>query len=547
MRITENKRVAFQNHPHKRQRITKKTKEELDQEIDALIEKILQKKTGLDNQAHLLCGWLALKGKVIPRELASINPPRNVSKIEEGDTLLHIAVKLKNLKLLKLLLKLEMDPHAANSANKTVFETALRCLKSSRYKGSYLKALCETPVRLEELRFSRPEERIDFFENYSFYLTGKIEINAKNNEGNTFLHEYFNLGIPRLVRKSTVLHFERFKAFNPDLTIRNNEGLTCYQVAAIQGDRFNFSQMMEYMKQTGQDVKEPTGNETEKEKEAFKKMNAWRFSDGNWLTDYIPCFDLQKILSYLTLSELFNFAHVSWDAYTLSNQEFINRARELGSLANNANEAKVYLRTLFEEINLCFELLPGHIDPKNKEQTLLNLKTLNSDELLKLFCEDTFHARQHLPNYLKRNHIKTEFQTEVGNKALLKACKWNHIKNIEFILSLGVCPKSETEGRTIHPLYFAAESGSLESVVMLFESYPNKKFTQNQLNYALLYACGYKDNGHYKSNPQIVKFLINEGAQIDFQSEDTDETALECAIRANKSRIIKVLTTNNQQ
>lgn len=489
MKITQ-KRAFTQDNSAKRQKTQQKQEEALNQKIDKIIDKMIHSPKTSKLKGELLRGWLVLKGQIVPETLGETKCDDTNRQIEEGDTFLHIAIKLQQIELIRALIKLGMNPYETNAKQKTAFETVSKVYRlDPKTRKSYLGELCKDSLKLNEMEFSNLENMIEFVHINRSHLFEKIDINAQDEHGNTFLHKYFKIGIsilsqtdPLYWKKGStyshltkaptapVFHFYKFTPFNPNLTLKNHQGLTCYQVAAIHSDRFNYTRMLQYMKQTQpQQPVEMPSLETEMQRIASERMSAWQSSEKSPLRDFMNLKDYDAddgnpILKYLTIKDLYNISQVNWDSYLAAEQIIFQRAKKYGMESNEVGDAKDYIRNLFREIRLFQSKgwLPERVFAEDPEQTLSNLQTLTSDELIQIYSKLSCKEFILIKNYLPKNkrYVKTDFVQDRGNYALSYACKVEDIPVVKFLLELGVDPKREMlNPNDKHPLYAAASCG----------------------------------------------------------------------------------------
>lgn len=283
---------------------------------------------------------------------------------------------------------------------------------------------------------------------------------------------------------------------------------------------------------------------------------------------FLPALAINKIFSFLPLSDVDKFASLNREGKKRVNSEILIRAEKFGYVGKDENEAKEYLKELYKEVKSVFKLFIWDYSTETMkqffsfnddegvfshptvraEESLEKIMQLNPMDLMgilrfaKVYSEDYKTLKKFFGSdaYLKAQAQQRDpslpldfYATNFGKDALERAIVYKDVGIVKLLLENGADPNavalSEETPKEIQELILARRE-KINLVDQLSTAINNKNLDEVKRLLKLGVdpnAKGALHKAAKSGSTEIVNLLINHGAQINRLYEG--KTALEHA------------------
>lgn len=288
--------------------------QDFDSEIACIMERILNNKNMLGVRVELLRKWYRLRKLPLPKRLKLVEQSPKVIFPEKKDTLLHLAIRINDYKLVKILTQMiPYEPHRENVIGQSAYEVA-SCM-ASRYENSRIRDVMMTEeVDCKNLNFYSFESCLGFITYHEKQAIYIVEKDLRFADNNTLAHVLFSFTEGSEKINDELLNV--FLSLKPDLTKKNDQNKTPVELAAVNFPYFVFFTLIDYMKRENQSFE---NLDLPIVKGYFEKVVTLQ-SDQAVPDDL----SVSNILDYLSFKDQAAFAQTSQTAY-----HQVNKARRL--------------------------------------------------------------------------------------------------------------------------------------------------------------------------------------------------------------------------
>ena len=262
----------------------------------------------------------------------------------------------------------------------------------------------------------------------------------------------------------------------------------------------------------------------------------------------------QEILSYLRISELFNFAKVNRHAQEHAKYAIMYKMRPFTCPDKSFLKISLCLKNIY--LNISELAKYAFIPPKyvffkigkiDFETTIKNLKFIKTNELFNLLALGSLYTDDYscFRKLLNKDFLLEVTKTscpevkEKGGQALLLATIYGEEEIASLLLENGANP-NHFDLKGITPLQYAASNGYNEIIKLLISFGANVNHQSNRGCTALMFACGFGNYNFKAPKLEAIKILLQNNANPNLRNND-ERSPLFHAVKCGYLETVKLL------
>lgn len=365
--------------------------------VDQRIEEMLRNPQTRSRYRNLFIRWHKMEDRPLPRCLLLEPLSSRITPLQKGDNFLHLALRSQDYQLIKQVL---------------LEQKALPAEKNAEGVNAFALAISISSTKVHELF---------------------VKMRLRDEEGNTFLHYYFS------AHPTHSKPFSPFIAARPDLTLRNLQDKTCYDIAIEHLNHKGYRQMMDYLAEQGQPIPK-IDTLSEEAQNYLKGVNAFYVPRGQ-----------EKLFSHLPFADLFSLRLVNRRATKSIDRVIMKKIQELGLEAKDVDDAKAQVKRLVQEVHRLRknERLPFRFNLARRLDNLDAMFSLSFSEVCyflsnerNIFVQNPYVGEYESPFVsLLNNRVphfrKQDFRAETSAAAVTNVARYGQTALLKFLLENG--------------------------------------------------------------------------------------------------------------